>query len=117
MTFAERICALDPALSRNLGRSDNDTFPLRGYLAFTTHAYGDEVAIMIDVYYGDEQVTIESDACTDDGRIIAAGPTATIPFSTDQASAEMTVDDWLRAFTGFFEENASAVASATARRT
>jgi hypothetical protein len=113
--FAARVCAVDPTLTRDVGRSDNDTFPLRGYLAFTRHPQGDEVAITIDVCQGDEQLTIESDVCTDDGTVIATGPTAAISFSTDRTSAEKAIDDWIRAFTGFLEENASAVVSATAR--
>src|SRR5258706_10139621 len=72
--FAEKLAAVDPALVRELGRTPNDTFLLRGHLAFKIGSDGDELAFTVDIQNDGQQITITSDACTDHGRVVVAGP-------------------------------------------
>ena len=113
--FADRLAAADPTLTRDLGRSANDVFMLRGYLALRRHADGAEVAITIDVRGDDQQLTIESDACTDDGEIIAAGPSTVLPLAESRPKVEAAIGDWLREFERFLMENEQAVVSAASK--
>jgi hypothetical protein len=79
--FVEKLAAVEPTLIYNCGRTANDAFLFRGYSAFMRHADGDELAITVDVRSDDRQLMIESDVCTDDGRVVAVGPSAAIPLS------------------------------------
>jgi hypothetical protein len=115
--FADRLAEADPTLIRDLGRTANDAFLLRGYLALRRHAGGAEVAITIDVRGDDRQLTIESDACTDEGEVIAAGPSAVIPLVDSQPKIEAAIGDWLRAFERFLQEKEPAVATAASKLT
>ncbi|HJT43943.1 MAG TPA: hypothetical protein VJ750_10630 [Rhizomicrobium sp.] len=111
--FSRKIVAVDPMLISDIGRTANDAFLLRGYLAFKRHATGDEVAITIDVQSDGQQVTIESDACADDGRVVATGPSAAIPLSESKANVEAALEDWRREFERFLLESEPAVVRAT----
>lgn len=114
-TFAQKLEVVDPTLSRNLGRTANDAFLLRGYLALRRHADGDEVAITVDVQSRGQQLTVESDACIDGGRIIAVGPSAVISLSESQSNIETALNDWLREFERFLLENESSVVLAVSQ--
>jgi hypothetical protein len=113
--FAEKLATIDPALIHNCGRTANDAFLLRGYSAFRRHADGDEVAITVDLRSDHQQLMIESDICTDDGRVVAVGPSAAIPLSEENPNVETTLSDWLCEFEQFLLENESAVAAAVSR--
>jgi hypothetical protein len=113
--FADRLVAGNPTLIRNLARTANDAFVLRGYLALRRHADGDEVAITIDVRSGGQQLILESEACTDDGRVIADGPSTVIPSSESQLTIEVAISDWLRKFERFLLESEPALATAVSK--
>jgi hypothetical protein len=113
--FAERLAAADPTLIRDIGCTANDAFLLRGYLALRRSADGDEVSITVDVRNDGEQLALESDACTDDGGIVAAGPSAVIALAGCQSRAEAAIDDWLREFDRFLIENERAVVLAVSK--
>ena len=112
LVFAEKLATVDPALVRELGRTANDAFLLRGYLAFRRGADGDELAITVDVQNDGQQIAITSDACTDDGRVVAAGPFAAIRLSETERSVELALNEWLNEFEQFLLKNESAVAKA-----
>jgi len=112
--FAEKLAAVHPALVRELGRTANDAFLLRGYLAFKRGADGDELSITVDIQSDGQQITITSDACTDDGRVVAAGPSAAIRSSSER-SVELALDEWLHEFEQFLLKNESAVAEAVSQ--
>lgn len=107
--FADRLAAADPTLIRNIGRTANNAFLLRGYLALQRHAGSDEIAITIDVRGDGQNLTFESDACTDSGEVVAVGPSALIPLAEGQTSLEVGIGDWLLEFERFLEENERAV--------
>lgn len=117
VAFAEKLCTVDPTLIRNVGHTTNDVFLLRGYLTFSRHAQGDEVAITVDIRGGGQQMMIESDACTGDGRVIAAGPTAEVFLMESRSNVEKVIGDWLHEFERFLGENEQAVATAIAHLT
>jgi hypothetical protein len=99
--FADRLTTADPSLIRDLRRTKNDTFPLRGYLAFKRQTDGDEVAITIDVRCEAQQLTIEADVCSDEGQIIAGGPAATVSLSESSTTVDAAIDGWLQEFEQF----------------
>jgi hypothetical protein len=109
--FAEKLAAVDPALVRDLGHTANDAYLLRGYLAFRRSSDGDEVAITVDIQNDSQQMTITSDACTDDGRVVAAGPSVALQLSDSERSVEIALSDWLHEFEQFLLKNESAVAA------
>ena len=115
--FADRLAVADPTLAPDLGRSANDVFLLRAYLALRRHADGAEVAITIDVRGDDQQLTIESDACTDVGEVIAAGPSTAIPLAESQPNVEAAIGNWLREFERFLLAKEPAVATAVSKLT
>jgi hypothetical protein len=96
--FAEEIAVNDPTLIIDIGRSANDAFPLRAYLAFRRHADGEEFAVAIDVQSNDQQITIESDVSLDDGKVICSGPSTTVATLADMRNLENSIDDWMREF-------------------
>jgi len=76
--FSEKVAMIEPSLISDLGRTKNDAFPLRAYLAFRRSTGNEEVAIAVDVQSDDKRMMIESDACKDDGTVLAAGPSTKI---------------------------------------
>jgi hypothetical protein len=113
--FATKLAASDPALCHKLGRTSNESFLLRAYLAFSKRSGGDELAITVDVQSDGQQLAVASDACTDDGRVIAEGPSATIPLSADQMEVEVALSSWLVAFERFLVSGEQAIGIETAR--
>jgi hypothetical protein len=110
--FADRFVASNPTLILDIGRTANDNFMLRGYLAVRRRPGGDEIAITIDVRSDGQRLALESDACSDDGRVVAAGPSAAIALVDDQRSVEAAIGDWLRDFERFLIESEQVVALA-----
>ena len=115
IAFADRLAASDPSLLRDVGRSSNNAFLLRAYLAFTRHKDAHGVAITVDVQSNGKKLTIESDACHDDGKVIASGPSAAISLSEDPSDIEAAVKEWLCRFEPWLLENEPAVAMATSQ--
>lgn len=115
--FSDRLGAADPALVRDIGRTSNETFPLRGYLAFRRRNDSDEVAITIDVRNDGQQLTIESEVCTDEGRIIAVGPSASVPLLESQQRVDIATNNWLGEFERFLVDKESAVVMAASQLT
>lgn len=113
--FAEKLAAIDPALAHDLGRTANDAFVLRGFLAFRRSADGGEVAITVDIQNDGQQMIITSDACADDGRVVADGPSAAIRLSESERNVAIALDDWLHEFEKFLLKNESAVAAAASQ--
>lgn len=109
--FADRLAAVDPMLIRNLGHTANDAFVLRGYLAIRKHSDGNEVAITVDVRHDGQALVVESDICTDDGGIIAAGPSATFQLPESHSDVDIVIVHWLREFERFLLENESVVSA------
>ncbi len=107
--FADRLASADPTLIRNIGRTANDAFLLRGYLALQRHAGSDEIAITIDLRGDGKSLIVESDACMDSGEVIAVGPSALISLADGQTSLEVGIGDWFLEFERFLEENERAV--------
>ena len=115
--FAHRLAATNPRLVSDLGRTANEAFLLRGYLALRRHVADDEIAITIDVQSNGQQLTLESDICTNEGAMIATGPSAVIPLAGGQVSVDAGLHNWLREFEQFLQENERAVASAVSKMT
>lgn len=115
MEFADKLVIMDPTLIRSLGHTENDVFLLRGYLALRRRADGDEVAITVDVQFDGHRLTVVSDVCADDGRIIATGPSIEVPLSDIQTKAEAVLNDWLCDFQRFLRENERVVAAAASQ--
>lgn len=113
--FAEKLAAVDPALVRDLGRTANDAFVLRGFLAFRRSADGEEVAITVDIQNDGQHMTVTSDVCKDDGRVVVAGPSAAIRLSEPERSVEIAINDWLHEFDQFLLKHESEVVAAVSR--
>lgn len=113
LAFAEKLCTVDPTLVRRLERTKNDTFLLRVYLSLSKQTQGDEVAICVDVRRVDQELIVESDACMDDGTIIATGPCAAL--SGNESDWNTAICDWLDEFERFLKENETAVSKAAAQ--
>jgi len=113
-TFASRLTRDNPTLIVELGRSSNEAFLLRGYLALRGQPGGDELAVNVDVQDNGGQLTLECDICAEDGRIVAAGPSAAISLSVGQPTVESGLASWMTQFERFLEQNESSVARGAA---
>jgi hypothetical protein len=113
--FAEKLALVDPSLIHDLGRSKNDAFLLRAYLAFRRSAGSEEVAITVDVQSDGKRTMIESDVCKDDGTVVAAGPSAEIQLSEDDLSVQHALDGWMREFEKFLSDSEPEIVSAVCR--
>ena len=113
--FAGGITVVDGTLACEVVRTANDAFLLRAYAAFRRHSGGGEVAITVDVQRNDQHLSFESDVCTDDGTIVATGPSATIPISESQSCVEASINGWMRDFECFLSGSKSAVVAATSQ--
>ena len=113
--FAVRLTADDPSLRHQLGRTANEAFSLRAYLAFRKSADGDEVAVTVDVQNDGSGLVIASDVCAEDGRVIADGPSAVIPLSGAQTGDEVALASWLSVFEQFLLNSEQKVRTELAR--
>jgi hypothetical protein len=114
--FAGEITVVvNEALAYEVVRTANDAFLLRGYAAFRRRSGGGELAITVDVQRNDQHLSFESDVCTDDGTIVAVGPSAAIPISESQSSVEASINSWMRDFECFLSESKPAVVTAASR--
>ena len=114
-SFATRLAVDDPTLRHELGRTSNEAFSLRAYLALRKRADGGEVAVTIDVQSDGIRLVVVSDACTEDVTIIADGPSAAIPLVGNQTENEVALASWLRAFEQFLLDSEQPIRTATAR--
>jgi hypothetical protein len=110
--FWEKLAAGDPSLVCNIGRTSNDAFPLRAFLAICRSLDGAELSITVDVRDVGVEFRIESDVCFEDGRIIANGPIATFQKSQEIDSA---LEVWLDELDEFLQETQPKVAFALAQ--
>jgi hypothetical protein len=110
--LADRLTTVDPTLICDLGRTANEAFLLRGYVALKRHRDGDEIAITVDVQSDGQRLTVESDVCADNGEVIAVGPSISIELSETQSRIDDAVSDWLRDFEQFLRVNETAVVQA-----
>lgn len=104
-----KIAILEPTIIRDIGCTANDSFVLRGYLALRRNSDSDEIAITVDVHGDGEQVTITSDVCRDDGRVLMVGPSAVIRSSDADPVNDSELQVWLDAFAQFLLSNESAI--------
>lgn len=102
--FTKKINIVDPTLICSVGNYSNEAYLLFGYLSFMRHGDGNEVAITLGVQTDGEQLTAVSDVCTDEGIIIADGPSATISLSSNQPNIKVALDEWLEEFGQFLQE-------------
>ena len=113
--FSERVAMIDPSLISDLGHTKNDAFPLRAYLAFRRSDDSEEVAITVDVQSDDKRTTIESDACKDDGTVLAVGPSTEFQLSWDDQSVRHALDGWVRGFEKFLSDGEEKIVAAASR--
>lgn len=111
-TFAVKMTAIDPALAREIRRTANEAFFLRGYLALRKSTQGDELTISVDIQTDGQRLVVESDACLDDGSIVADGPSVVVRLSESDQNVETAINDWLHEFEQFLSKNESAVVAA-----
>ncbi|HWK95336.1 MAG TPA: hypothetical protein VNR39_07925 [Pseudolabrys sp.] len=107
--FAVKMTTIDSALVREIRRTANDAFLLRGYLALRKSTQGEELAISVDIQTDGQQLVVESDACLDDGRVVADGPSVVVRLSESDQNVEAALNDWLHEFEQFLLKNESAV--------
>lgn len=112
--FAVGLIATDPTLVQNVGRTGNDAFLLRAYLGLRRHVDGVEVAITVDVRVDGQRLIVESDACIDDGQVVASGPSTVIPLD-GQANVDADIGGWFLDFNRFLLESTPAVMLAASK--
>jgi hypothetical protein len=112
--FGGKFTATDPQLIVEIFRSENSTFPLRGYIAFRRSQVGEEIVISVDVRSQGGLLSISSDLCAEGGVLLASGPGKSIPESEDESGLNAGVENWLSDFELFLLENESQVLRATA---
>ncbi|MGJ3704311.1 hypothetical protein [Variovorax sp. AFSI2.2] len=115
LAFSEKLEKIDSSLICDLGRIQNDAFLLRAYLAFRRGAGNEEVAITVDVQSDGKQMKIESDACKDDGTVLAVGPFAEIQLSEDDLGVQHALDGWVREFEQFLSDSETEIVAAASR--
>lgn len=103
-TFAEKVTKNDSTLICRVVNTTNKAYLLRGYLSFMKHEDGNEVAITLGVQTNGKELTAVSDVCTDEGVIIADGPSTTISLSGNQPNIKVALDEWLDKFGRFLED-------------
>jgi hypothetical protein len=113
--FSGKVAMIDPSLICDLGRTKNDAFPLRAYLAFRRSVGTEEVAITVDVQSDVKRMMIESDVCKDDGTMLAAGPSTEIQLSQDDQGIQHALDGWVREFERFLSASETEIVSAASR--
>lgn len=99
--FAEQIAAADPAVSYYVESTSNASFLLRGYASLRKAAAGEEIAVMVDAAFGNGVIFLSSDACMDDGELLAQGPAASVQLSGLSSASEAPLAQWLGSFKDF----------------
>jgi hypothetical protein len=99
--FAQRIIAADPSVTHHVGRSSNAMFPLRAYASFLKSPDSDEVAVTVDVMADGDQLKVSSDACIENGHVLAEGPSATLQNLGRRTSSGVAFVGWIAEFERF----------------
>jgi len=99
-TFAGKIATANPAVTYIVEATANDAFMLRGYASFRKAAAGDELAVTVDGAFTDNGILLSSDACMEDGEVLAEGSTASFQLSA-LAKNSTPLTEWLGSFEDF----------------
>lgn len=99
------IMPLDKNLTHAISRSNNDAFPIRANLSFMKSRDSEEIAITVDVRIKGDQLMIESDISSDDGRIIAEGPSAVLKPVNGYDISDTELKRWVGEFETFLNNN------------
>jgi hypothetical protein len=91
-------------LKHSIGVTCTDVFLLRAYLAFMADSDGDEISITIDVKAVNSFFIITSDIVSDEGRIIAGGPSLECRF-TSWPEVEIECEKWFKMFEIFLSRS------------
>lgn len=83
--------------------NSNETFPLNGHLSLAKSIDSKELAIVINAHLIGDTLNITSDACMEDGRIIAEGPSLQISASTFSMK-NIVISSWLHEFSSFLDK-------------
>tara|TARA_B100001964_G_C13673410_1_gene354370 strand:- start:99 stop:500 length:402 start_codon:yes stop_codon:yes gene_type:complete len=95
-----------------VGRSNNDSFPLRAYLTFLKNDDGDELAITVDIKNIENGVRIESDIVAEDGLIVADGPTLEMLGDLSEPSVQANIELWFEEFQTLLQEKSHDISEA-----
>lgn len=111
-TFTGKIQMRDSSVIRDVGRTSNEAFLLRAYLAFRRRVDGEEPAITVDIRGDDKQMAMQSDVCKEDGTVLMTGPLAEILWTE---GAQPAMDDWVREFERFLSDSEPGISAAISR--
>lgn len=100
VSLIEYVCSSKDDFIHNVGKSDNDAFPLRAYLTFMRDKNGVEIAVTVDVINRNGSYFIEADICSEDGFILAEGPSVELIELT-----EKVLTSWLEEYEAFLKLN------------
>lgn len=96
--FADRMAAVLPSIKPKVGSYSNAAFLLRAYVSFVGDA-DEELAVSIDImHHPDGTISIETDICTDDGTIVADGPSARFSAANLNSASSDAVNAWQKKF-------------------
>ena len=99
--FAERIAASDPAVICFVKSTSNESFLLRGYASLRKTAVGEEIAVTVDAAFENGGIILSSDACMDNGEVLAEGPVGFVPLSAILTKSVPPLAEWLDRFKDF----------------
>lgn len=94
--------SVDGVISK-ISYNSNESFPLNGYLSLARSIDGKELAIVINVHLMGDKLHITSDACMEDGRIIAEGPSLQLA-ARKFSMKNMMISSWLHEFSLFLDK-------------
>jgi hypothetical protein len=98
------IVGSDATLTVEVMREDNDAFLLRAHLAVRRTSGGNEVAVTVDAQRRNGMLTLAADICSDEGKVLFAGPQLSLPIDESSTVAvETVVENWLQDLARFLE--------------
>lgn len=108
-SFVDSLSLKQKGYQFYIGRSENENFPLRGYLSITKSKDSDELSIVVDVKSKADRVLIESGIYLEDGVIVDEGPKLTSCVLNFEDIDVQEIEMWFKEFDNFLIKNFSKV--------
>ena len=115
--ISNKVSRSQPSHLKEIGRSDNETYLMRAYLAFKKQNGGSEVAVTVDIRRQGNLFKIDADICTDEGKLVVPTQVYEVLAKEVIGNPEPWKDGWLNDFEHWLFNQEAVLISAVSELT